>query len=357
MKKSTLLLLMSCTFSLLRAQGTFHEVNEIIEEELKGKDFPRNTQFSIGFISGDTTFTYGVIKKRKWKQFENEELVFEIGSISKVFTSFLLAQCVEMGLLNLNDTIQHDLDIEWKVNDPITYQMLSNHTSGLSRLPPNLFEYMAKTPQNPYVNYDTQALISFLEEDLKLQSEPGKKYAYSNVGAGLLGYLVCVKLNLTYEKALQDQIFDVLNMETSSTQLSQYSEEGLVKGLNISGGQATNWDFNVLVGAGGIKSTVSDMLKFMKYQLNDDIEEIGLLQEKTFESDEIDMALGWHIIKQKEYLWHNGATGGYRSSLVLDPQTNRGVIILSNISYAHRNSAFVDQFVFELIEKLKSKAE
>lgn len=352
--KAILFLFIISPLYVLYAQGTSEEIKGYVKEELSSKDFPKHTQISIGFIRGDSIFTYGVTKKRNWKQVKNDELVFEIGSISKVFTSFLLTQCVEKGLLNLSDTIQYDLDIEWKVEEPITYEMLSNHTSGLPRLPGNLFEYMAKTPRNPYVNYDKNALFSYLEEDMKLQSEPGQEYTYSNVGAGLLGYLVCEKLNLTYEKALQQQIFDILSMESSSTELSRYNEEQLVKGLNISGGQADNWDFNVLVGAGGIKSTVSDMLKFMKSQMNDNIVEIEMLQRKTFETAEFDMALGWHIIKEKEYLWHNGATGGYRSSLVIDPKTRNGVIILSNISYAHPDASFIDQIVFELIKQLET---
>ncbi len=349
--KTVLLMLMICSITSLSAQDKNTALKAFLKEELKGKEYPKNTQLSIGLINGDTIFTYGVYKKRKWKEIENSNLAFEIGSISKVFTSYLLTKAIEKGKLELTDTIQNDLDIDWKVTTPITYEMLSNHTSGLPRLPGNLFEYMAKTPRNPYVNYDRDALISYLENGMELLSNPGEKYAYSNLGAGLLGYLLCQKLNLTYEEALQDQVFDGLNMELSSTQLLHYEEDELVNGLNISGGIAENWDFNVLAGAGGIKSSVSDMLKFMESQLNDTTAEIELLQQKTFESDEINLALGWHIIKDKEYLWHNGATGGYLSSLVLDPNTKRGVIVLSNISYAHPNASFIDQLVFALIDE------
>jgi CubicO group peptidase (beta-lactamase class C family) len=350
--KTILVLYIIFPFSFLYAQATNEEIREFVKEELNSKDFPNNTQLSIGFISGDSIFTYGVTKKRKWKQVVNDDLVFEIGSISKVFTSFLLTHCVERGLLKLSDTIQHDLDVEWKVKDPITYEMLSNHTSGLPRLPSNLFKYMAKTPRNPYVNYDKEALISYLEEGLKLESEPGKEYAYSNVGAGLLGYLISEKLDMSYEKAIRTMILDDLGMASTSTELNGYSQEEMVQGLNISGSVTDNWDFDVLVGAGGIKSTVLDMVKFMNAQLSDSDSEIEMLQKKTFETDEINLALGWHIIIDKNYLWHNGSTGGYRSSFVLDPNSKTGVIILSNVSYAHPDATFIDQLVFELIDKL-----
>lgn len=292
-----------------------------------------------------------------WEKLDNASSIFEIGSVSKVFTSLLLTQAEERELLKITDTIQHDLDIGWKIQQPITYQMLANHTSGLPRIPSNLLKDALLHPENPYAKYDEEALVIYLEKKMKLKTNPGEEYAYSNLGAGLLAYLVCEQLEMSYEEALRQMIFNKLEMDHSSSERSSYNEAEIIQGLNKKGKPTSNWDFEVMAGAGAIKSNVEDMLKFMDAQLNDENESIEKLQAKTFEGDRFDLALGWHIIPDEEWLWHNGGTGGYKSSLVLDPETNKGVVILTNISSGHQDARFIDYLGFLLLkETIKDKS-
>tara|TARA_B100000508_G_scaffold140085_1_gene139976 strand:- start:64823 stop:65815 length:993 start_codon:yes stop_codon:yes gene_type:complete len=324
------------------------------KDQLAERSFPKEVQFAIGVIDEDKKITFGFEKKRKWKEIKNDTSIFEIGSISKVFTSFLLTQAEERGLLQIADTIQHDLDIEWKVTQPITYEMLSNHTSGLPRIPSNMIKAALLNPEDPYADYDEEALVSYLESDMKVSTDPGEAYAYSNLGAGLLAYLVCKKLDKSYEDALQEMIFSILEMNSSSTDISTYDEAQVVQGLDKKGEPTSNWNFKSLAGAGAIKSNVADMQKFMYSQMNDNIVEIEKLQTKTFEGDQFDLALGWHIIKEENWFWHNGGTGGYKSSMVIDPNNKKGIVILTNISSGHKDAQFIDQLVFMLMKKISN---
>lgn len=355
MKKYTLSLVFILLLFSVKSQVERDSLLQLIEKQLSEKSYPKNVQFSIGVIDGEDRITYGFEKKNKWKEVENATSIFEIGSISKVFTSFLLTQAEEKGLLSITDTIQYDLDIDWKVDEPITYEMLANHTSGLPRIPSNLLKDAMLHPENPYARYDEEALITYLEEKMKLKTSPGEEYAYSNLGAGLLAYLVCNKLGLSYEEALQKMILRVLEMENTSTDLTVYDTKEIVQGLNKKGKPTRNWDFKVMAGAGAIKSNVNDMMKFMYSQLNDENGGIEKMQTKTFEGERFDLALGWHIIPDENWLWHNGGTGGFKSSLVLDPETKKGVVILTNISAGHKEARFIDELVFILLRQVNAE--
>jgi len=337
--------------SFSQASAEKESLIEFTKNQLEEKAYAENVQFAIGIIDGEDEITFGLKKAVKWEEIENSKDIFEIGSVTKVFTSLLLAKVVEKGLIHLTDTIQEDLEVDWKETTPITYEMLANHTSGLPRIPDNFIKYAIMNAQNPYEKYDEEALIEYLEEKMSLNSKPGEKYAYSNVGAGLLSYLLCQKLNITYEEALQQMVFEPLSMEYSTTDLEKV-EGDLVIGLDKKGKPTSNWAFDALAGAGAIKSNVEDMLKFMQSQLTDTTEAVQLMQTKTIEGDPFHMALGWHIITDNGFLWHNGGTGGYRSSVVLDPETNKGVVILTNISAGHKEAGFIDDLSFLIMEKL-----
>lgn len=347
----SLILVLHGILSFSQESSEKQSLIEFTKAHLEEKTFPENVQFAIGVIRGEDEFTFGLKKAEKWEEIENSKDIFEIGSITKVFTSLLLVKAVDKGLLKLSDTIQNDWEIAWKETTPITYEMLANHTSGLPRIPTNFIKYAMMNQQNPYEKYDEEALIEYLEENMSLNSVPGEKYAYSNLGAGLLAYLLCKKLDVTYEEALQQLIFESTSMKNTTTEREQF-EDQLVKGLDDKGKPTSNWDFDALAGAGAIKSNVVDMLKFMQSQLTDTTQTIQLLQTMTYEGDPFNMALGWHIIPGKDLLWHNGGTGGYRSSIVLDSKTNKGVIILTNISAGHKDAGSIDELVFLLLEKM-----
>lgn len=322
----------------------------------KTKDFPNNTQIAIAFIHKGEVSYYGIKKSNDTIcNHNNKKSVFEIGSISKVFTATLLANFTTEGKLKLDDPINNYLKIPFNNNTQITFKELANHTSGLPRLPSNL-DLTKVDLSNPYKEYGKIALTTYLTKHLVL-SKKGI-FQYSNLGAGLLGYTLSQLANLSYENLLQQKIFSKYGMENSTAKL-QNTKGNLVKGLNNNGEEIPNWEFTSLAGAGAILSTVEDLSKFATAQFDSSNKELQLTHVKTTTvNPNMDLGLGWHILKspsKNTWYWHNGGTGGYTSSMVIDTTTKNGIIILSNLSAFHPNKGNIDELCFALMRTLEEE--
>lgn len=328
--------------------------NELVQKY--GKKFPEFTELSIAIIKGKDNIEYqGFIKKDTlFEPKENHQSVFEIGSVSKVFTSTLLAYKVQEGKLDLDQPAKSLLPFSLKGNPKITLQHLANHTSGLPRLPENIMPLLSQNPDNPYKNYDEEKLKEYCSKELKLQSKVGEKYDYSNLGAGLLGYALTQHSKKSYEALLQEKIFQPLQMQHSTTNRDLVKDK-LVLGLNASGKPTSNWDMAVLAPAGGILSTVEDLSKFAIANLDSTNQALNLQRLSTFTINKsMSIALGWHLINSKkgnQFYWHNGGTGGYTSFLAIDTQRGCAVIILTNLSAFHPSMSNIDALGVELLEK------
>ncbi len=327
------------------------EIAEIIFA--KTKDFPNKTQLSIAVIQNGETNYYGIIKENDTiKPTKNQNKIFEIGSITKVFTSTVFASLIEDKKLKLTDEINTFYSFSIKDNTKISFQSLANHTSGLPRLPENLD---LSNETNPYKNYGKREIEEYLKNLLKLENEPLKISSYSNLGAGLLGYTLGLSQKTSFQKLLQKKVFDKYKMTNSFTS-SQNLNNRLVKGLDGNGEVVANWDFDVLFGGGGILSSTEDLVKFANAQFNPKNKELALTRKPTFDIDEsMKIGLGWHILKTDKgfnWVWHNGGTGGYSSSMVIDAEKKNGVIILSNASNINDN---IDDLCFKLMKQIEKQ--
>lgn len=315
--------------------------------------FPENTQLSIAIIQNGKTDYYGVIKDHdSIKPVENQNKIFEIGSISKVFTSTVLASLVETNKIKLTDPINSYYSFPFKDNKKISFEELANHTSGLPRLPQNLDLSDLK---NPYLKYHTKDLEDYLKNLMTIEHKTSKESSYSNLGAGLLGYTLGLSQKTTFQNLLQKTVFDQYGMSQSFTS-SQHLGDALIKGRNINGDLVSNWDWDVLFGAGGILSTTGDLVKFANAQFNPKNKELALTRKPTFTvNDKTKIGLGWHIIttkNNKKVFFHNGGTGGYSSSMTLNMEDHTAVIILSNVSSINES---IDQLCFELLTQTTKK--
>ncbi|MEP0915725.1 serine hydrolase [Leptolyngbya sp. DQ-M1] len=279
--------------------------------------------------------------------------VFEIGSISKVFTALLLADCVERGELRLSDPISRFLPKSVRVphrnGKEITLIDLATHTSGLPRLPDN---FNPQDPENPYADYTVEQLHEFLSRH-QLTRDIGTKYEYSNLGFGLLGQILSLKSGMNYETLVTTRIAQPLKMESTQIQLSSELRSRLATGHTSTGQPTKSWDFPTLAGAGALRSTTQDLLDFLAANL--DLIESNLVPamqrtqvaQRPTGTPDLDIGLGWHIFRKygREIVWHNGGTGGYRSFIGLDKKKRLGVVVLSNSS----NS--IDDIGLHLLEK------
>jgi CubicO group peptidase (beta-lactamase class C family) len=317
------------------------------------------------FLDNNTTEYYGIIKENDTIRYiENKNKAFEIGSITKVFTATLLADAVLNRKIGIEDEINRFYDFAFNNNTRIDFLSLANHTSGLERLPSNLdlSEFseseISAIYKNPYKEYDEVRLQSYLKNDLKLGQATEKEYNYSNLGVGLLGYTLGILYKSCYEELVSDKIFEKYGMINSYANVSQVKAE-LVKGLDNDGNFVPNWEWDsaVLIGAGGILSTVADLAKFANAQFDPNNKELALTRIPTFTVNEnVKVCRSWHIINNgvQELYWHNGGTGGYSSSMALDVDARKGVIILSNVSSFNPEMEKIDALCFELIRLMKS---
>lgn len=189
--------------------------NDTLRKYLHG--FPVNTQLSVAVVENDKVFYTGIIiDKDSFHFVENRDSVFEIGSLTKVFTSVLLSSFVNKGLLKTSDPVKNFFDFPLKQSSlggkEMTLENLANHTSGLPRVDMSMVNSTADM-NDPYKNYDEKMLDDYLQNKMKLDTVPGTKFSYSNLGGGLLGFILCKKAHKTYEELLQQDIFIPLGMK------------------------------------------------------------------------------------------------------------------------------------------------
>ncbi len=282
----------------------------------------------------------------------NGDTVFEIGSITKVFTSLALADLVERGKARLEDPISKYLPASVKVptrnGKEITLADLATHTSGLPRMPDN---FAPKDPGNPYADYTVEQMDEFLS-GYRLPRDIGAEYEYSNYGAALLGRILALRAGTNYEALIEQRICRPLAMTNTAITLDAKLRARLAPGHDLAGRPVANWDLPTFAGAGALRSTVGDLLKFAAANLG--LTKSGLEPamelEQTPRHDAgaatMRIGLGWHIAKkyEAELIWHNGATGGYHSFIGFDKKKKLGVVVLAN----SENS--IDDIGFHLLE-------
>jgi serine-type D-Ala-D-Ala carboxypeptidase/endopeptidase len=295
---------------------------------------PENFGIAVGIIYNDEEYKICLSNHQSGKEIDTTS-IFEIGSITKVFTSLILADEASKGNLKLTDNISPYLPVSPKDQSlsSINFLHLATHSSGLPRLANNFWSTV-KDPSNPYISYSQSDLINFLA-NCQLERSVGQIYEYSNLGAGLLGYTLALKNKTTYENLVQDRVCKAFNMNSTSLSVD-YSR---VAAPHAKGRIVKNWDFPDCIAAqGGLKSNVSDMTRFVKYCLYPEkspLKNAILLSEQVHFTDpekQIKVGLGWHIgsFSKETYLEHNGGTGGYRSYIGLIPSQKIGVVVLSN---------------------------
>jgi D-alanyl-D-alanine-carboxypeptidase/D-alanyl-D-alanine-endopeptidase len=274
--------------------------------------------------------------------------VFEIGSITKTFTGSLLAEMVSRGEVRLEDPISRYLPktvtVPSRNGRQITLLDLATQTSGLPRLPDNMRPADAA---NPYSDYTVEQLYGFLSH-YTLTRDVGEKYEYSNVGVGLLGHVLSLASGKSYAVLLKERILDPLGMHDTAIELTPSMKARMAQGFNAMGTPTRLWDLPTLAGAGGLRSTANDMLRFLSANLDSSSTPLGaVLRQARLPRRDSDrpgnsIGLAWHVVTVfgTRVTWHNGGTGGFRTFIGLDEERHRGVIVLSNSTRAPDDIGF-----------------
>ena len=211
---------------------------------------------------------YGVLDAGR--QPPDEHSIFEIGSVTKVFTTLVLADMVLGGEVALDDPAQKYLPSTvqmptWRGQE-ITLLHLATHTSSLPRLPSNLSKTI-KDQANPYANYQVGDMYEFFS-GYKLRRPIGSREEYSNLGMGLLGHVLGLVAGKSYEDLVSERILRPLALNDTSITLNPDQQTRQAPGHTSDGKGTANWDTPALPGCGALRSTMNDVLSFMAASMN-----------------------------------------------------------------------------------------
>jgi len=354
MKKSYklfyLLFLFTAYSTISVAQLPLDSIKKIIKTEVDNK---RSKGIVVGIITekGTQVFGYGKVKDDSNQQ-PDGNTIYEIGSMTKVFTSLILADMVQKGELKLDDPISKFLPKTVKTptrnGKEITLLDLSTHTSGLPRLPDNS---NPKDPNNPYADYTVEQMYDFIS-NYTLTRDIGSKYEYSNLGVGLLGHILTLKAGKDYETLVRERICIPLKMNKTFVTLTPELRSILATGHDESGDPVENWDIPTLAGAGALRSNVNNLLLFLSANLGFTKTTLSSAMEQTHiyrdsaGSPNLEIGLAWLILKKfgTEIIGHDGGTGGYSTFFGFDKKKKIGVVVLSNSVIG------IDDIAFHILE-------
>ncbi len=291
----------------------------------------------------------------------SEDSIYEIGSISKVFTCLLLALRVQGETMALEDPISdylpESVSVPGFADQSIRLLDLATHCSSLPRMPP---DFIAEDWDDPYRDFGPSQLYEFLA-GYTLPRPIGQRMEYSNLGMGLLGLTLALDDGKSYEQMVIDEIAAPLDMSSTGVTLDEEKRGRLAAG-HVGRFPASNWSFtDAFAGAGALRSSVRDMLTFLERNLavsrqvqheSSMDSALALIQEPRADADApgARIGLGWILVGNggKEIIWHNGGTGGYRSFAGFVRGGSRGVVVLCN------SAASIDDLGVHLLDPSRS---
>ncbi len=263
--------------------------------------------------------------------------LFELGPVTKIYTSLLLADAVQRRELDLDtplaDLLPPGVTVPVRDRVVVTLKHLALHSSGLPRLPPGLVTH-AGDP-DPYAKYGEDALYHDLIRT-ELDATPGTKINYSTYGAGLLGFVLGRKLGGGYAKVLGDRVLRPLELKDTFLTVPAAAAPRRATGTTDDLAPAVPWTFDALAGAAALVSTARDQLRLVEAELDAAAggalvlrRAMHLTQEPQLERSGDNEGLGWMIDSAGRY-WHNGTTGGFHAFVGFDPKNKRAVILLAS---------------------------
>lgn len=308
-------------------------VNRTVKEYMQS---PQNCGLSIGVtLNGQHYFyNYGELK-RDSKTACSPQTLYETGSVTKTFCGTLFAKAIVEGKIKPDDELSKFLPGKYpglSLNgQSVLLKHLATHSSGLPAIPDNFRDQPGFDSLNPYKNYTKEMLYNYLKT-VKLESEPGTEFLYSNMGMALLGLALEEVYGRSFEELVKEKICVQNDMQNTGVQLTAEQEKMFAQGYNFSGSATPHWNLGVFNAAGALKSNTSDMLKFLDYNFREEDKSLDLAQHPAF-SGRLTVGFSWFIKKTKQLntlFWHNGGTEGFRSFAGFIKEKKCSVVVLSN---------------------------
>ena len=260
--------------------------------------------------------------------------VFEIGSITKLFTIEALDALVGQGRLRWDDNLSHFLagsadrvngaeaGAEKETARGSTLLDVAMHRSGLPLMPENLGAADPLNPLGSYTAEDLENYFRLVKPELFERSEN----VYSNLGFALLGYIASQVSGESFAKLMQDEVLSPNGLTRSYLATTGRASGDLLQGHGPSGKPVPRWVQDAFSPAGALCSTVGDMLKWMQNRFDDS----GGFEAKNLAEASDKVYLGWGGDGSESWLCRYGTTGGFSSFLGVRAEKRTGVVLLAN---------------------------
>jgi len=278
------------------------------------------------------------------------DTVFEIGSVTKAFTALLLLDMAQRGDVKFDDPVARYLPESVKVpthgGKEIT---LFNLTAQDSGLPFNADNHSGADWNERFSSYTVPKMYEFLGS-YQLAQDPGAKYQYSNIGMGLLGHVMERKSGKDFETLMKERICAPLQMDSTGITLTPEINARLAMGHDEAGKPEDHYEMPAVAGAGAMRSTANDLLKFAAAQVGLTRSPLLPLVERSHvvvhddakvrDQFEGHSALPWFDEgvwnpPGSELLGHAGGRCGSNSFVGFDLKQHVGVVVLTNQSNIH----------------------
>jgi CubicO group peptidase (beta-lactamase class C family) len=294
---------------------------------------------SIGIFKNDSAFFYGYGETRKGNNTVPSRLTyFEIGSVTKTFTAIAILQMLKENGETINQPIRKylpdNLPTLQRDGVEVTFKHLLTHSSGLPYFPDNFgLNLYGSNIANAFKNYHRNDLYTCIK-NVRLNFLPETKFEYSNTGMGLLGTILELNYNKSYDEVIREKIFSPLGFNYAKVNMNETNLNDWAIGYNSNGKETKYWEsLGALNGAGVIKSNMVDLLNYGVANINipngsigDAIIDSHAVSYLPFDNREyfkINGRLGWfqliHIgLPNESFVWHNGGTGGFNTDLFVN---------------------------------------
>lgn len=299
----------------------------------------------VGVYKGGKTLIkgYGTVDQSA-SQAPDAETVFQIGSVTKLFTALLLQRLCDEGVVSLDATLGELLGGSMPLSpsvEAVTLRQLVTHTSGFPRVPKSLMDQATARAGDddpmldPYSYLGPEYVFDYLADpDGKRKAG---RFDYSNYGMGLLAHLLERVTGQDYETLLTEKVFLPLGMDNTAIALTSAMTRQLAQGYTPKGSPTPLWTFAALGGAGAISANAEDMMTFIEASVAESGMASTLFTVMSKPQITGKIGIGWlyptfidRFVGNKTVVWHNGMVGGYASYLAIDKRSDVGVVVLTN---------------------------
>ena len=291
-------------------------------------------------ISKNQSLTVGFYRYGKLYVLSNskapEMLFYDIGSITKTITAHLILKLIDDGKLKIENNVSEYLDLPIG-NYPTVYELLT-HTAGYGHLTPMEITVPALLKhgyarKNVYENCTAQTVIkSLIRRKGKRKKKHG--YSYSDFPFAVLATVAEAVTQKSFSTLIEEFVQNDLGMKNTYISVP----EKLRNPQSAHGKRIIDfWKWknnNPYIAGGGLVSNVSDMLTYIKQQIENESEYIRgaheVCEDSVSPKRNLVSCIGWHTYKKSNQLWHVGGVGTFRSSIIINKKRKLGIIVLGN---------------------------